>query len=595
MVSHRRVHQLIVSVYLVGMLIATVIGFGGAWFRLGNAVPTAMAIDPVDELQQQINDNQKMLDMSVNATKPLESEVVKLSQRLQSAQATIRNLQTEQQKKQDEIKEKEADMADQYAIFTSRIDQQYRQARTFSPIVTLMNTWKASQGQKAWKYTLLLAERDRQVLDDISGNILQLQQDKAAAQDQEKRLASLQVTLNEQKAFFEKEIAGAKAYQAQLETKIAELTTQQQSIIAAKSGSFLTSVGEVPLADDFNASIGYKSKAPSNSFAVFSFGAYTHRNGMSQYGAKARAEEGQSAEEILKAYYPDAKLKKDYDAMDNISVDGHGSMSFEDQYLQGIYEIPSSWDKDALRAQAIAARTYAIRYTDNGSKPICTTERCQVFKNEKKGGAWEEAVNDTKGWVLVDGSGNPVSTQYASTHGGYTNTSGWDTTDKSGDGDWSSRAWDSKAGSPWFYKAWYREGYSSKGNSCGRSHPWISQEEMSDILNAWIVRNDPNGADTGRILPVTIRDCSIGGKTGDPYSMSEMRDFANKSGGAVTNISSVRVSHSSKGQTTQVVFQTNRGEVKLSGAEFKEIFNLRVAGHIRIPQNGFAFFNIEKT
>jgi len=356
-VSHRRVHQLIVSVYLVGMLIATVIGVGGASFSLDKAVPTAMAIDPVDELQQQINDNQKMLDMSVNATKPLESEVVKLSQRMQSAQATMANLRVKQQEQQETIKQKEFEMADQYKIFTSRIDQQYRQARTFSPIVTLMNTWKASQGQKAWKYTLLLAERDRQVLDDIS-----------AAQDQEKRLASLQVTLNEQKAFFEKEIAGAKAYQEQLETKIAELTTQQQSIIAAKSGSFLTSVGEVPLADDFNASIGYKSKAPSNSFAVFSFGAYTHRNGMSQYGAKARAEEGQSAEEILKAYYPDAKLDKDYDVSDSISVEGYGTMSFEDRYLQGIYEIPSSWDKEALKAQAIAARTYAVRHTVRSSK-----------------------------------------------------------------------------------------------------------------------------------------------------------------------------------------------------------------------------------
>jgi peptidoglycan hydrolase-like amidase len=30
----------------------------------------------------------------------------------------------------------------------------------------------------------------------------------------------------------------------------------------------------------------------------------THRNGMSQYGARARAEQGQSAEYILKAYYP---------------------------------------------------------------------------------------------------------------------------------------------------------------------------------------------------------------------------------------------------------------------------------------------------
>ena len=347
------------------------------------------------------------------------------------------------------------------------------------------------------------------------------------------------------------------------------------------------------MADDFNASIAYKSQAPGNSFAVFSFGAYTHRNGMSQYGAKARAEANQSVEEILAAYYPGTSIKKDYSEMGDISVQGVGSISFEGQYLQGIYEMPGSWHINALKAQAIAARTFAIKYTDNGSKSICTTESCQVFKNSPKGGDWEKAVNETKNWVLVDGSGNPVSTQYASTHGGFSKTSGWDTTDKSGSNDWSTRAWENKAGSPWFYKAWYRSGYSASGASCGKSHPWLSQEEFTDIINAWIVRKNPNGADVNRITPTTINDCNIGGQGGNPYSISELRDKANASGGAVTNISAVSVSHSDNGQTSTVNFSTNRGDISISGSEFKESFNLRAPGYLRIPQSSFAFFNIE--
>lgn len=563
--------------------------------RVGFSWQIAWAIDPVDEIQAQIDDNAKLLEMSVNATKPLESEVAKLSQRLTSAQATVNQLKIEQEQKQAEIQQKEELLADHYQIFANRVDAQYRKTKVQSPFIALVSTWQAQTGQRAIKYTTTLADKDRQVMDNISGNIVELQQAKVAAAKREKQLIALQAQLDEQKAFFEKEIEGARKWQAQLETKIAELTAQQKAIIAAKSGGFLTSVGEVPLADDFNASIGFKSQAPSNSFAVFSFGAYTHRNGMSQYGANARAKEGQSAEEILAAYYPGSKLKKDYAVTDNITVDGVGQIPFEDQYMQGIFEIPNSWDKEVQKAQAVAARTYAVRYTDNGARSICTTERCQVFKNQRKGGTWESAVNDTKGWVLVDGSDNPVSTQYASTHGGYTNTSGWDTTDGKGGGDWSSRAWDSKANSPWFYKAWYREGYSSSGNNCGYSHPWLSQKEMSDILNAWIVRNNPQGADTNRILSVTIDKCSIGGVSGDPYSMDELRDKAENSGGAVTNISSVSVHHNDKGQTSSVSFQTNRGEVKMSGGEFKEIFNLRAPGYIRIPQNGFAFFNIEHT
>jgi hypothetical protein len=195
--------------------------------------------------------------------------------------------------------------------------------------------------------------------------------------------------------------------------------------------------------------------------------------------------------------------------------------------------------------------------------------------------------------VLVDGDGKPVSTQYASTHGGYANTSGWDLDGSYDSGDWTTKAWEKKADSPWFYKAWYRSGYSASGASCGRSHPWLSEKEFADIINAWIVRNKPSGADVDRILPITINECGLGGISGDPYSMDELRDWADKAGGAVTSISSVSVSHSSKGQTTEVRLETNRGTIKISGSEFKETFNLRAPGYLRIPQSGFAFFNIE--
>ena len=75
--------------------------------------------------------------------------------------------------------------------------------------------------------------------------------------------------------------------------------------------------------------------------------------------------------------------------------------------------------------------------------------------------------------------------------------------------------------------------------------------------------------------------------------MSELRDKANNSGGAVTNVSSVSVSHSSNGQTTTVSVSTNRGNLSIPGSEFKSTFNLRAPGYLRIPQSSFGFFNIE--
>jgi len=556
-------------------------------------VDLTRALDPVEELQQQINDLANLKKLSENATTPLEKEVATLDSRIKAAENNIAKARQQAADLTKSIAEREQDLAVQYQLFIKRVAKSYKRERTASPFLILLANREAANLTKDLAYRNSLNAQDNRLIQDMGQQIGQLETDKTKLESDQVKLASLQKQLDEQADFFRGEIQKAKAYQQDLSGKIASITAQQQSIINARSGTFTTSVGEVPLADDFNASIGYKAQAPANSFAIFSFGGYTHRNGMSQYGAKARAEAGQSVEDILKAYYPNTTLKKDYPVNGTISVQGTGTISFEDQYLQGIFEMPGSWHENALKAQVIAARTYAIRYTNNGQKAICVTEACQVFKNQKKGGAWEQAVNNTKGWVLVDGGGNPVSTQYASTHGGYANTSGWDTDGGGGGGDWSSRSWERKANSPWFYKAWYRSGYSSSGANCGRNHPWLSQEEMADIINAWSVRKNPNGADAGRIQPVTINDCRVGGSGGNPYSIDELRNLANNSGGAVTSISSVTVSHGDNGQTTNVSFQTNRGTVTISGSEFKSTFNLRAPGYISIPQSSFAFFNIE--
>ena len=120
-----------------------------------------------------------------------------------------------------------------------------------------------------------------------------------------------------------------------------------------------------------------ESKLPGGYFAVFSFGAHTHRKGMSQYGARGRAQDGQSYRQILSKYYGKDPVGKDTGG--DINVTGQGSMNFEDRYLMGIAEMPSTWNMEALKAQAVAARTYAYRYKTQGLS-ICTNEACQVFK-----------------------------------------------------------------------------------------------------------------------------------------------------------------------------------------------------------------------
>jgi len=575
------------SLFVVGMTYSSPSG------KVDQLLPPAQALDPVEELQAQINELANLKKLSEDATKPLVQELNSLESKIKTAQNGIAAAKKQATALSTSIDDREKDLAVSYQILAKRVADSYKRERTSSPFLIFLANSDAANLTKDLAYRQSIQARDNTVIQGIGGDITLLEADKHKLESDQIKLASLQKQLDEQAVFFRTEVAKAKQYQTELSGKIAKFTSQQQSIINARSGTFITSVGEVPLADDPNASIAYKAQAPSNSFAVFSFGGYTHRNGMSQYGAKARADSGQSVEDILKAYYPNTTLKKDYNSPDTIEVQGTGRISFEGQYLQGIYEMPGSWNINALKAQAVAARTFAIRHTDNGKRSICTTEACQVFKNSKKGGEWEKAVNETKGWVLVDGSGSSVSTQYASTHGGYSNTGGWDTTDGAGGGDWASKAWDKKANSPWFYKSWYRTGYSSSGANCGRNHPWLSQEEMADIINAWIVSKNNGGAEVGRIQPVTINTCKIGGSGGNPYSMEELRNLANGLGGAVTSINSVSTSHGTNGQTASVKIQTNRGEISIPGGEFKTTFNLRAPGYISIPQSSFASFNVE--
>lgn len=567
--------------YLVLALLLVVAGLG--FFR--KSIPVR-ALDPVQELQQQIDELEKLKQLSEDATKPLEKELDSLEKKIDSAQRGIKAAQQQTVELQEDIEHREDDLALQYVIFSHRISQQYKRSRTFSPLLLFFNSTDASKLTKNLAYSSSVQAQDNRLIRSLTDEIGSLEEDKQKLENDQIQLASLEKQLAGQAQFFEKEIGKAKNYQTSLAGKIAALSAQQQSIINARSGSTITSVGEVPLADDFNASIGFKASAPGNSFAVFSFGAYTHRNGMSQYGAKKQAENGKSYQDIIQWYYGHG-VRKDDGLSDTIEVQGYGSMSFQ-KYLYGIAEMPSSWHPEALKAQAIAARTYAKR----AGKPICTTEACQVFNKSKSDNPperWKQAVDSTEK-EIIDGD---VSAQYSSTVGGYLNTRGWDTTDGASGDNWTSKAWESMAGSPWFYKSWYRSGYSSSGASCGRAHPWLSQEEFADIINAWIVRKNPNGADVNRITPTTINDCAIGGQGGNPYSMAELRDKAQNSGGAVTQINSVYVSHSSNGQTTGVTLNTNRGTISIPGSEFKESFNLRAPGYLRIPQSGFAFFNIE--
>lgn len=93
-------------------------------------------------------------------------------------------------------------------------------------------------------------------------------------------------------------------------------------------------------------------------------------------------------------------------------------------YLKGVVasEMPASWPAHALRAQAVAARTYAARArADNASRyyHICDTTACQVYRGvAAEHPATNDAIDATVGQILTY-AGKPAFTQFSASNGGW--------------------------------------------------------------------------------------------------------------------------------------------------------------------------------
>ncbi|HEY9724686.1 MAG TPA: SpoIID/LytB domain-containing protein [Oscillatoriaceae cyanobacterium] len=99
-----------------------------------------------------------------------------------------------------------------------------------------------------------------------------------------------------------------------------------------------------------------------------------------------------------------------------------------EQYLYGVVpsEMPASWDQQALEAQAVAARSYALaNLGKHGSLgyDLCPTDDCQVYGGAAaETVATDQAVDATRAQVLTFG-GRVVPAYFCASSGGYTENS----------------------------------------------------------------------------------------------------------------------------------------------------------------------------
>ena len=533
--------------------------------------------DELDDLNKQINELTDALNKSKAATAPLESQLKSMQSQIADIKNRVAVIESDIATKKKNIEESYKNLAKQEKILHYTIRDFYIKSYYNSPLLTFLSVQSASEITQLLAYQRATADQDKAIITNIVLSIVDLEKKKNKLESEQTRLTAIKANLDTQSGELDKIVSGAKAYQSDLSGKIASLTAQQQQLITQKLESLNiprsagTSVRGCT--DDRNIDPGFSPR-----IAFFTYGA-PHRNGLNQYGAWGRAKAGQNEEQILSEYYPGKNLRKDYDQGVQITTTTGWSGSIED-YVKRIYEVPDSWTDNnlaVLKAQAVAARTYALNVTGNGSNQICTTEQCQVFKPDPKGGNWDAAVEATRGWVLMDG-GNPAFTQYASTHGGYIlNLGKFDghTGTPGSFGELNDRAYDKD--SPWFYCDWgARASYNRTA--------WLKSDEVADIVNVILLARADSG--TKDHLYQTDKPHPYGGEVwNEDRVKSELRA---RNITPYNNVSGLSVNADfNAGKTTSV----NVSGSSFDPSEFKDWFNLRAPANIQIVG---PLFNIEQ-
>jgi len=534
--------------------------------------------DEIDDINNAINSLKKDLNSK-------EVDYQSLGVKLSGIKSKLNSLEQAIGQKEIEVKKGEEALTYQRELLNERAKSYYKNVNKNSTLfLSVLVSDDLSDSLRKIFYQKSIVDEDKRTIIKVVLYVKNLEEIKKNLVTEKLGLAGLKIEVDKQSQIIAGQIT-------QTRSKIAELTARQQQLIAQKlAGLNISRSSSSGGRCDSDLTNG-RDPGFSPKFAFFTYGV-PNRVGMNQYGAWGRAKSGKNEVEILQAYYNYDEIKK-WDTNIEIRVDGLGNFKLE-EYVKRLYEIPDSWVDNnlaALKAQAIAARSYALAYTNNGQGSICATESCQVVKSEPKGGNWEQAVNQTEGQVMVQG-GNPIKAWFSSTHGGYVfksseigwSDTGWTKHANDFDGsvgsfsDLSSKAYDRE--SPWFYCDW---GSRSQYNKTA----WLKPEELADIVNTILLAkvdsstrehlyqpdNPPAGTDNWNSDKVK----------------QELRNRGQKPFNSINN-GSVSADFSS-GRVSSVSFSGDSGDISFSLSEFKDWFNLRAPANIQIVG---PLFNIEK-
>ena len=551
---------------------------------------------PGDTLTLQAKCDDAMSNME-KAAQPNRDQLEKMNTAIAAFQARITQIEADVAKKTAEITAGEQDLQGSLTIAYARIRQFYMRSYVNDPMYLLLSSNNIGSVVRNIGYQQAAVNEDKLVITQTAVTVKDLEDKKATLESEKANLASLKADTDKRAGSIRNLLAQVSAYEGQLQNALGAISARQQQFLNDKLAGLGIPLFAISGGGCSSDLTNGKDPGFSGGFGFFSFGV-PNRVGLNQYGALGRAQAGQSADQILRAYY---NFDSYQNADSGITIRVNDSNGFNsgniiwsgslNDYVKRIYEVPGSWPAEALKAQVIAVRSYVLATTNNGSASICANQNCQVFQSNDKGGAWDSAVNDTGTQIMVQG-GSPVKAFFSSTHGGFVfatgDLQGWQSTSYtkravdtpsgsvSGFSDLQSNAFDKN--SPWFYCDW--GGRSQYGGTA-----WLTSSEVADIVNVMLLASQDSSAQEHLVQPDKPNPDGT-----DTWDAGTVR--SKLGGSAFNSISSVSITADfSVGRVTSVTVSGDAGTKIFDGDTFKTYFNLRAPSNIQIVG---PLFNVER-
>lgn len=567
----------------------------------------------LDDQINQIKNEISILNQQLN-TKQINLQ--KTKEQISSIRQRIKIVEEEIVKKEIEVKKGEEALTYQKNLLNERARSYYKNlSKSSFSLINLLVAKNLSSSLENFFYQKSVVDEDKNTIIKIVLYIKNLEEKKKSLEAEKQQMLSLNQQLDTLSQKLGEEIS-------LIQTKIAQLTAKQQELIAKKFAenpiprSAGTSLGGcLPDYNFINNSV-IRDPGFSPKFGFFSLGV-ANKVGLNQFGAYGRAKNGQNFKQILEAYYNNIRYECRNFPNNKIKVKDTGEVNIKD-YLKLLGEMPMSWNqKEAYKAQIVAAASYAYSYTDEGKREICYDQNCQVFlrclylEGKYKCGDPNESVKDWRAlperqtWystvdevnqecgdgvlVMVSNDTNQVITAwYSSTHGGVILRSGevgwndkpWTKHDFDSDEPINSlqdllfKSYDSPLkidasnikSSPWFYCNW-----GSRPEYGGSA--WLTHSEVLEIVNAYILfKLDPS-----TFPHLSQVDKNIPGTWDDNQVRQEI-----KNRGYFSRIDSIQAVWDGTGITHTIIIKGDIGEKQFNAQEFKDIFNLRARGNLII-------------